>query len=111
MVAAVAFPPAPPRTFRVFHGERLLGFLGEGSGSFESSAGASEPGPPSCRYRSVAQDAETTLLELLHATDDFRVVLEVLERAGLTLEETSELAFRPSSIIFRTIVPSSIVES
>lgn len=112
MVAAVTLPPpAPPRTFRVLHGERLLGFLKEGAGSYESSAGASEPGPPSCQYRSVAPDAESTLLELLHATDDFRVVMEVLQRAGLTLEETAVPPFRPSSIIFRTIVPSSLEEA
>ena len=104
-------PPAPARAFRVLHGGRLLGFLGSVPGSFESATGAAEPGPPACCYRSVTSETESAILELLHATTDFDALIELLGRAGLTLEETNaDGLFSPNPIIYKGIVPSSIEE-
>ena len=100
------------RVFRVLHGGQLLGFLGSETGSFESASGAAEPGPPACRYRSVKADAEPVMLELLHATTDFDHLIELLTRAGLTLEETNgDGLFSPNPIIYKEIVPSSIEDT
>lgn len=109
-VSALVIPQAP-RAFRVLHGGRLVGFLGEGSGTFESYRGAAEPGPPGCRYRSVSPEAEVAILELLHASRDFDARIAVLERAGMRLEATDSInLFSPSWVIYRSVVPSSIEE-
>ncbi|MBX2810696.1 MAG: hypothetical protein KTR25_02755 [Myxococcales bacterium] len=98
----------PIRAYRVLHGGKLLGFLGNEAGSFESAGRATEPGPPACCYRSVTPETEAALLELLHASTDFDTLLELLRRAGLTLEETSpDGLFSPDPIIYRGIAPSA----
>lgn len=102
---------SPLRAYRVLHGGRLLGFLGSKTGSFESASGAAEPGPPACCYRSVTPETEGAILELLHASTDFDALIELLGRAGLTLEETQpEGLFSPNPIIYKDIIPSSVEE-
>lgn len=114
MVTALrpTLPTSAGPAYRVLHGGQLLGFLSsQVGGIFESAQGAAEPGPPACQYRSLSPESETTMLELLHATTEFETLMEVLERAGLTLEETEAGGlFNPSPVVFRGTVPSSIVQ-
>lgn len=110
MVAAHSeeFYPGP-RAFRVFHEGRLIGFLGEEAGTFESASGAAEPGPPGCRYRSLTLEAEGAMQELLHTATHFETLVTVLRRAGLQLEATDSVGlFSPSPVLFRSVVPSSL---
>lgn len=101
-------PDISPRVFRILYGGQLLGFLGSRPGLFESAEGASEPGPPACQFRSVTAEWETAILELLHTANSFDGLIEVLERAGLQLQETNPSGvFTPSSVVFRAVIPLS----
>lgn len=95
---------------RVYHlllGDRVIGLLGNIPGQYESAHGGSEPGPPSCAYRSYDAASEGSVLELLHASADFETVADILHRAGLRLEETDEAhRLRPSAVLFRAVVAS-----